>query len=140
MALEWACNIFERISLKDWLYIRKENKQFYEWFRSDFCNHKCYDTTFQLAKTLLNPNIKILWIGLTDYRERYGHAVLEKNGRIYDTNHRRTYKKSKYLKAQEAEVFKEFPIEVYQTASDFKQLGWDEFGKWCHEHGVIRNT
>lgn len=128
------------ISLKDWLYIRKKDKELYEWLRSDACNHKCYDATFQLAKKLSNPNIKILWIGLTDYSERYGHAVLEKNGRIYDSNHRRTYKKKKYLKAQEAEVFKEFPIEVYQKASDFTQLGWEEFGKWCQERGVIRNT
>ena len=128
------------ISLKDWLYIRKKDKELYEWLRSNACNHKCYDATFQLAKALSNPNIKIVWIGLTDYSERYGHAVLEKNGRIYDTNHRRTYKKKKYLKAQEAEVFKEFPIEVYQKASDFTMLGWIEFGMWCREHGVIRNT
>ena len=97
-------------------------------------------TSFQLAKTLHNPNIKILWIGLTDYSEKYGHAVLEKNGRIYDTNHRRTYKKKKYLKAQEAELFKEFPIAEYETASDFTMLGWIEFGNWCRKRGVTRNT
>lgn len=128
------------VSLRDWLHIRKKDKRLYGWLRCDYCNHKCYDATFQLAKTLLNSDIKILWIGLTDYSEKYGHAVLEKNGRIYDSNHRRTYKKKKYLKAQEAEIFKEFPIEVYKKASDFTQLGWDEFGKWCQERGVIRNT
>lgn len=128
------------ISLKDWLYIRKKDKELYEWLRSDSCNHKCYDATLQLAKTLHNPNIKILWIGLTDFREKYGHAVLEKNGWIYDTNHRRTYKKEKYLKAQEAKVFKEIPIQVYQKVSDFNQLGWEDFGKWCQERSIIRNT
>jgi len=88
---------------------------------------------------LQNPNIKILWISITFHGKKYGHAVLEKNGRIYDTNRRRTYKKKKYFKAQEAKLFKEFPIEVYQRASNPTMLGWVEFGKWCQKHGVMRD-
>lgn len=145
---DWLCDKFQNlwlwnghvVSFKDWLHIKKKSKKLYEHLRSDYCNHHCYDATLQLAKALNNPDIKVLWISISLLGKKVGHAVLEKNGRIYDSNNRRTYKKEKYFKCLKVEIFKEFPINVYQTASNFSMLGWEEFGKWCQEHGVRRNT
>ena len=144
----WLCDKFQNlwlwnghvISLSNWLYIKKTNKKLYNQLRSDYCNHHCYDATLQLARALNNPDIKVLWISICHLGEKYGHAVLEKNGKIYDSNNRKTYKKEKYFKAEKAEIFKEIPINIYQTASNFSMLGWKEFGIWCQERGVIRNT
>lgn len=128
------------ISRRSWSSIKTNNKELYKWLRTNECNQKCYDATFQISKTLNDSDINILWIAITTcYGEKCGHAVLEKDGWIYDSNHRRTYKKEKYFQAQKAELYKEFPLEVYNASYDFEQLGWIEFGEWCNRRGAIRN-
>lgn len=69
-------------------------------------------------------------------------AVLQKNNCIYDTNFRRTYKRDKYLRAFDAEIFKEYSLEEYiiqnrKSPSDF--LDWGEFENWCKSRGANRN-
>ena len=51
-------------------------------------------------------------------------------------------KRDKYLRAFDAEIFKEYSLEEYiiqnrKSPSDF--LDWGEFENWCKTRGAIRN-
>ena len=128
------------ISFKDWHFIKKTAPELYSNLRSDECHGKCYVKTFEMATCLRNPKIKILWIAVSGIGcEDYGHAILEKNGFIYDTNTRKTYSKKTYFKARRCTVFREFPLDAYGKG-DFLWDDWEEFGRWCKEHNVSRNT
>lgn len=149
----WLCEKFQNlwlldgrvISYKEWQTIKKDNEWTYRVLRSDECNHKCYDITYVLANILRNPDIKIVWLCIRDRENpelKWRHAVLQKNNCIYDTNFRRTYKRDKYLRAFDAEIFKEYSLEEYiiqnrKSPSDF--LDWGEFENWCKTRGAIRN-
>lgn len=141
----WLLN-WHVISFKDWKNIKKRCKKLYYSARSEICNHECYATTYAIANTLKNPEIKILWIAIQSAEKRSGHAVILRNGRIYDSNLRRTFTYDKYFEAFDVEVFKEYSLEEYLTKealsyeSCFENLEWDSFGKWCIENNVVRST
>ena len=127
-------NIWKRIRVK------KIDKEFYKYLQTDECRGECYRCTFKLAHLLNDPKVKILWIAGTPFDDdgRYGHAVLVKNGYILDTNTRKSYKKRKYLKAMQAEIFYEYSLEEYLSYKNPWELKWDEFGTWCEERNVQR--
>lgn len=120
--------------------VKKIDKEFYKHLQNSECQGECYRCSFKLAYLLNNPKVKILWIAGTgcDDGKRYGHAVLEKNGYILDTNTRRSYKKKKYFETVQAEVFYEYSLEEYLQVESPWELKWDEFGKWCEERNVKR--
>ena len=139
----WLLN-YKVISFKDWKFIKKRHETLYERVRSEYCNQKCYFTSYALVNVLENPEFKILWIGAEYLDHRCGHSVITRKNKIYDSNLRRTYDREKYLKAFNAEVFKEYSIDEYLNKanlqkSDFDFLDWEEFGKWCEARGVIRS-
>lgn len=134
------------LSPKDWRTIKKKNKALYSSIRSEKCNHFCYSTTYSVADTLKNPEIKVIWMSVKPSMEkRCGHAVLCRKNYIYDTNARKTYKKEKYIKAFHAEVFKEYTVEMCESMNalygiyDPKVGEWEKFGEWCKTRGTIRN-
>lgn len=136
---------FRVITIKNWMTIRKKDKKLYSFICSEDCNHLCYDTTYLIANTLKDPEIKIIWMSVKpSMEEKCGHAVLCRKNKIYDSNLRKTYDKKRYLKAFKAEVFKEYTIDQYLEnenqygTSKAKFLDWEEFGKWCEERGTQR--
>ena len=128
------------ISVKDWLSMKKRARGVYVASRSEKCFGKCYYSTHLLAKTISNPNIKLLWICIDDVYDKLGHAVLAKDGYIYDTNQRKTYSIKEYFEIQNAELFKEYSFQDYINAKHFDNLDWDEFGKWCESRNALRTT
>lgn len=131
---------FKIFSIRKRLYVRRIDKQFYNYLLTDKCRRECYRCSFKLAQLLNDPKVKILWIAATEIGlvDRYGHAVIERNGLILDTNTRRCYNKTKYLKAHKAEIFKEYVLEEYKKVKTPWELKWDEFGDWCEVHNVQR--
>lgn len=138
----WLFN-WHVLSFKDWKNIKKRCRKIYYVARSEACNHKCYDTTYAIANTLKNSEIKILWITVQSSEERYGHAVILRNGKIYDSNLRRTFNYDEYFMAFNVEIFKEYSFEDYISKenlsfkSSFLCLEYKAFEKWCHEHNVV---
>lgn len=141
----WLLN-WQVISFKDWNNIKKRCKKLYYDARSEVCNHKCYVTTYAIANALQNPEIKILWIAIESMDKRCGHAVILRNGKIYDSNLRRTFNRAEYFNSFNVEIFKEYSLEEYlnkenlSRESCFSHLEWEEFGEWCKEHNVVRST
>ncbi|MBE5812954.1 MAG: hypothetical protein E7314_04800 [Clostridiales bacterium] len=131
---------FRVVSIRKWRYLKKTNKQFYMYLHSEECRGHCYECSFKLAKILNDPEIKIIWISAIDVdTSKYGHAVIERKGRILDTNTRKSYNKDQYLKAQKAEIFKEYVLEEYQKVERPWDLQWSEFGEWCKVRDVQRS-
>lgn len=140
----WLLN-WKVISFKDWKIIKKRYNKLYIKARSEVCNHKCYDTTYAIANTLQNPDIKILWICIESRGHKCGHAVISRNDEIYDSNLRRTFNREEYLKAFNAEIFKEYSLEEYSDKENLPQscfvyLDWEQFGEWCVEHNAVRSN
>ncbi len=129
-------NIWKRMRVK------KIDKEFYKHLQTEECNKQCYRCTFKLAYLLNDSKVKILWLAGTpfDDEERYGHAVLIKNGYVLDTNTRKSYKKETYLKAMQAEIFYEYSLEEYLLVDNPWDLKWNEFGSWCEERNIQRCT
>lgn len=139
----WLLN-WHVISFKDWFIIKKKDRVLYEKARSEDCNHKCYFTSYALANTLENPDIRILWICIGPLDNKFGHAVIVRNDKVYDSNLRRTYGREEYLRAFNAEVFKEYSINEYLNKENLHQshftfLDWEEFGEWCKERNAVRD-
>lgn len=124
------------------LYVRKIDKKFYKHIQTEKCLGECYSASFKLAWLLNNPNVKIIWMSATYIltKEKYGHAVLEENGRIFDTNTRISYPRTVYLEAQKAEIFKEYNCDEYRNVFSPFDLAWEDFGRWCEERGTKRCT
>lgn len=136
---------FGVITFKNWMTIRKNDKELYSFIRSEGCNHLCYNTTYLIANALKDPEIKIIWMSIKPcMEEKCGHAALCRKNKIYDTNARKTYNREKYFKAFNAEIFKEYTIDQYLNNNDpykvpgSEFLDWEEFGKWCEEKGAQR--
>ena len=133
---------YKVFNIRKRLRLKKFDKEFYQHIQTEECNNQCYRCSFKLAYLLNDSKVKILWISGTpfDDEDRYGHAVLVKNGYILDTNTRRSYKRKKYLKAMQAEIFYEYSLEEYSRVDTPWELKWDEFGIWCEERNVQRCT
>ena len=129
-------------SIRKRLHIKRVDKKFYRHFNAGECFKECYRASFKLAYLLNDPEVKIVWLAATAfYMEpiyRYGHAVLEKNGIILDTNTRKSYNKTEYLNTQNAEIFREFVLEEYSKVKTPWDLAWDDFGEWCKVRNVKR--
>lgn len=137
---DWFLNFglynFRVINRDNWLFLKREHKDFYDFVRSDECNHRCYETTYKLAKKLKSRDLKILWLTVETPIEKVGHAVLERNGYIYDSNNRKTYSKKVYFKAFNVELYRSFSFKEYSSRK-FLNAEFKVFANWCRERGVV---
>ena len=124
------------ISKKNWKYLQKKDEDFYNFVRSDKCNHRCYETTYKLAKKLKSPDLKILWIAVETPIEKVGHAVIEKNGFLYDSNNRKTYSKKVYFKAFNVKLYKSFSLKEYSSRK-FLKAEFEIFSDWCRNQDIV---
>lgn len=132
---------FKVISLRTWKSLKKY-KWYYRYLRSSECNNKCYATTRRLASVMLDPKVKLVWLGAVGTREghKFGHSVLKKGNWIYDSNLRRTYKAESYIKCFQAQIFKEFEMHEYINPEYMDKIWDSEFKIWCQEKDFKRST
>ena len=131
------------ISFKDWRSIRKYSKYLYKQIRTDTCNKKCYDTVYQIANVLRNPDIKIMWVSMEDFvlKQRIGHAILVKGEYIYDSNVRRTFKIDKYFENNNVKSYRRFELLDYlDNKYEMDTLIWEDFEAWCINHNAIASV
>lgn len=141
------------ISFIDWKKLKKVSKANYDYLLSRNSIGKCYESTYYIANVLRKKHIKIMWLVNSNSKEKYGHAVLVKNNFIYDTNRRKTYSKTKYLKLNQSKIFKEFSISEYAIEDmynliakglntnlvyDNLRMYWKEFKVFCYKIGATR--
>ena len=91
----WLYN-YKVITKKDWKKLKATNNTRYKAYRTEESNHHCYSVTYELARLISKPEVKIVWIFMESWRSKCGHAILTKGDYVYDSNMRRTYKKDEY--------------------------------------------
>lgn len=130
------------ITLKNWKQIKKDDKTYYKYVRSSKCNNKCYNTAENIARIVIDPDLKLLWINAVDSSNghRFGHAILKRGDYIYDSNQRRTYDFEKYMKCYQAKVFREFTFKEYMDDDYMYEAFRGEFKTYCKERGIVRCT
>lgn len=99
------------VNRADWKRIKKKNKYAYNLI----CNKKnikhCYAVSWALA--LLLDDAKIMYCSIASKTGQTAHAVVVKNGCIYDTSRRKHYDFDEYIKITNAEIYKIFEKDVY---------------------------
>lgn len=95
--------------------IKNKNNNLYQYIKSEESIGYCYGTALCIANTLADEriNMLLLIIQMPGRNYKIGHCILEKNGRIFESNENRTYKSKKYMSWYNAEVFTKIPISDY---------------------------
>lgn len=132
------------LSSKDWKRIKQASRAIYQNLTSLASANECYRSTFHIANILANKEITILWMLVEIKNQKFGHAVIAKNGYIYDSNFRKTYPKEKYIKASHALIFKELSFDEYyfsrhSNSVEHLEKDWEEFKTFCEDHGGYRS-
>lgn len=96
------------IPIKIWKKIKKHCKELYLDLTSDECNHLCY--YYSLVLGLILKDVNLIWGGIYCPIKRcwFAHAFIEKNGYVYDSNFRLSYKFEDYAKAQNLKIYKKW--------------------------------
>ena len=133
-------NDYSVITREDWKKIKKTDKNLFNILKSIKSQGECYTITLKVAHILKDSNIKIVWLLNEDLNsfniKLYGHAVLKKENRIYDTAVRDTFDEQEYYHINNSKIFKEIEIEKY----GMKELknDWENFKEFCKINGGKR--
>ena len=124
------------LSKDDFKVIKKQNPRLYWEITSDYCMGICYLYARDIA--LLFPDSKLIYCAATNPFEQnhvFAHAVLERNGEIYDTNRRMSYKIEDYEKIFKVQIYKKWNYDEF-CKDDFQERVGDDFRRWCQENNV----
>ncbi len=132
---------YKVVTRADWKKLKATNPKRYKAYRSEESNHHCYSVTYELARIIKNPDVKIVWIFMESWCSKCGHAILIKGDYVYDSNMRRTYKKDEYFRYFKVQVFNEFDYTEWKTYDELKQSeAWQAFAIYCRQLGGKRDT
>lgn len=121
------------VTKDDWKRIKKKNKDAYKFIWDKKNIGHCYAVAWVLA--LWVEDAKVMYCSIASKNEHTAHAVVVKNGCVYDTNCRRHYDYDEYIKLNKAEVYQIFEEEVYCKKSFFDDVR-QGFVDWCAERNV----
>ena len=124
------------LNKNDFKVIKKQNKSLYYEITSNYCKGICYLYARDIA--LLFPDSNLIYCAATNptkQDEIFAHAILERNGEIYDTNRRMSYKIEDYQKIFKIDIFKKWTYEEF-SKNNFQDEVREEFRRWCKEKNV----
>ena len=104
---------------------------------NDKCNYCCYYYSLEIAKIIKDSTL--IWGAIEDVFEdghRFcAHAVILRNGYIYDSNLRQSEKYEDFIKLYNFKFYKQWNYDEY-SGKDFRKSERAEFKKWCKENNV----
>jgi len=123
------------ISIKDWRKIKSQNKNLYLKLLSEESNNFCYKYSLELA--LMLKDVELIWcsVNCPIEHDSFAHAIIVKNGYVYDSNRRLCYKFEDYVKFSNLKVYKTWSYEEY-SIPDFRATVREDFRKWCKDNNV----
>lgn len=124
------------LNKEDFKAIKKQNPSLYWKMTSDYCGGKCYFYAREIA--LLFPDSKLIYCAATNpFKENhvFAHAIIERNGEIYDTNRRMSYKIEDYEKIFNTQFYKKWTYDEF-SKDNFQEYVRDDFIRWCKENNV----
>ena len=123
---------------KEWKKIKDTDLGLYNDLLCDICNHCCYYYSLEIAKIIKDSTL--MWCGIEDPLIKghiyCAHAVLIRNGYIYDSNMRQSEKYEDFAKLYKFKLYKKWEYAEY-SKNDFRESERIEFRKWCIENNVL---
>ena len=122
------------ITKKDWKKIKKRDYELYRkiWKSKVYYGH-CY--FFSRALALHLKNAKLLYCSIRKDDEDISHAVILKNGVVFDTNLRMHFDYKEYLEKNNATIYKVFEKEEYCKKDFFDNIREDLI-EYCNENDI----
>ena len=121
---------------KEWKEIKNKDIDLYNELRSDESNHLCY--YYSLAKII--KDCTLIWGAVeepfVEGKKFYAHAVVMRNGYIYDSNMSVSIKYEDFMQLYHFKTYKCWQYEKY-SKENFRASERKEFRKWCLENGVL---
>lgn len=124
---------------KEWKVIKNVDRELYDDLLCDACNHICYYYSLEIAR-LIKDSILIWGAGEDPFEEGhkyYAHAVILRNGYIYDSNMRQSTKYEDFLKLYKFKIYKQWDHSEY-SRNNFRVSEREEFRKWCRANNVLK--
>lgn len=122
---------------KEWKAIKEYDVGLYNDLLSDECHHCCYYYSLEIARIIKDSTL--IWGAIEepfeDGHNYYAHAVILRNGYIYDSNMRQSEKYEEFIKLYKFKLYKQWNYDEY-SRKDFRESERAEFRKWCKENNV----
>lgn len=122
---------------KEWKAIKRHDIGLYHDLLCDECDHCCYFYSLEIAKIIKDSTL--IWGGVEEPFEEghkyYAHAVILRNGYIYDSNMRQSEKYEDFTKLYKFKLYKKWQYDEY-SRKDFRESERADFRKWCIEYNV----
>ena len=122
---------------KEWKAIKEYDIGLYHDLLSDECDHCCYYYSLEIARVIKDSIL--LWGAVEDPFEDghnyYAHAVILRNGYIYDSNMHQSIKYEDFIKLYKFKLYKQWNYGEY-SRKDFRKSERAEFRRWCKENNV----
>lgn len=123
---------------KEWKAIKKYDKGLYNDLLCDECDHLCYFYSLEIAK-IIKDSI-LIWGAIDDpfaeKHEYYAHAIILRNGYIYDSSMRQSERYEDFKKLYNFIKYKEWGYNDY-SQKNFRQNEREEFREWCKKNNVL---
>lgn len=124
------------LSKNDWNKIKKFDKGLYHDILSDESTGCCYYYSQEIG--LIIKDVNLIWCSISDPFSKdksYAHAIIEKNGYIYDPNLRISYNFEDYAKFYDLKIYKKWSYDEY-SVKNFRMNTRKDFRSWCIQNGV----
>ena len=123
---------------KEWKAIKNHDIGLYNDLLSDECNHCCYFYSLEIAR-IIKDSI-LIWGAVEEPFEEghifYAHAIILRNGYVYDSNMRQSAKYEDFVKLYKFKTYKQWNYDEY-SQENFRASERAEFREWCKENNVL---
>lgn len=123
---------------KEWKKIKEYDVALYNDLLCDRCTHCCYLYSLKIARIITDSTL--IWGAIEEPFEEghkyYAHAVILRNGYIYDSNMRQSEKLEDFIKLYKFKTYKKWNYDEY-SREYFREDEREEFRKWCKKNNVL---
>lgn len=121
------------LSKKDWKLIKKTNKELYE----DLLGDKSDDDSFYYARQigLIVKDVELMYVAINDKSEDEvrAHALVKRDGKVYDPFLKRSFNLNDYARLYEMETYEIWSFKEY-SKRNFEESVKKDFTNWCAEN------
>lgn len=135
--IKCICLNGKALGKKEWKTIKHQNIELYHDLLSEKCLHRCYFYSLEIARIIKDSFL--IWGAIEepfyDEHKYYAHAVILRNGYIYDSNMLQSEKYEDFIKLYKFKLYKWWNYNIYSQI-DFRETEREAFRKWCRENNV----
>lgn len=124
------------LTKEEWKKVKKKDRHLYDSLVSGYSIHKCH--TYALLLALQLDDAYLVYLSAKDPQDdndNYAHAVVMRNGAVFDTNFRRVFDVEDYYTLFNVKVYHIWNYHEY-SEPNFKEKVSKDFHNWCKENKI----